>query len=412
MKRIATNAASASSLKIATSATAVARALVAIGLLAGLHGCADLGDIVTAKCVAGDCINGKGSILGFGGWSYAGEFRDGQAQGRGTFTWMNGTRFEGIFEGGRRVGPGTLTRTNGEVVHGIWNDVKGVGYQTFEEYNTVPRRLDAAEFAAATATQPAPSVTSVAPAASAAPMVVADVIPAAGDKSAMPTSSARRIALVIGNAAYREAPLKNPANDARDIAAALTRLGFDVILRTDATLPQMEQAIDTFYARLKQGGTGLFYFAGHGLQVGGVNYLVPVGARLQSESDARFQTVDAGRVLGKMEDAANGLNIVILDACRNNPFARSFRSAAQGLAKMDAPTGSLIAYATAPGSVAADGEGRNGVYTRNLLRHLGTQGLSVEEMFKRVRLGVVADTQKTQVPWEASSLTGDFRFAE
>jgi len=139
---------------------------------------------------------------------------------------------------------------------------------------------------------------------------------------------------------------------------------------------------------------------------------VPVGARLQSESDARYQTVDAGRVLGKMEDAANGLNIVILDACRNNPFARSFRSAAQGLARMDAPTGSLIAYATAPGSVAADGEGRNGVYTRNLLQHLGTRGVSVEEMFKRVRLGVVADTQKTQVPWEASSLTGDFRFAE
>ncbi|SDH18902.1 caspase family protein [Propionivibrio dicarboxylicus] len=411
MKRIAPITDSESSSKHAASATAVARALCVAGLLAGLQGCADLTDIVTAKCVAGDCVNGKGSVIGFGGWGYAGEFRNGEAQGQGAFTWMDGTRFEGHFEGGRRVGPGTLTRTNGEVVHGIWNDVKGVGYQKFEEFTAVPRRLDAAEMAAATAAAAAPT-----PAVDAMTLppatLVSTSLAATGDKSALPTASARRVALVIGNATYREAPLKNPANDARDIATALTRLGFEVILRTDATLPQMEQAIDAFYDRLKKGGTGLFYFAGHGLQVGGVNYLVPVGARLQSESDARYQTVDAGRVLGKMEDAANGLNIVILDACRNNPFARSFRSAAQGLAKMDAPTGSLIAYATAPGSVAADGEGRNGVYTRNLLQHLGTRGLSVEEMFKRVRLGVVADTQKTQVPWEASSLTGDFRFAE
>jgi len=403
MKRSAATAGTESSSKLAASVTAVARALLAAGLLAGLQGCVAklVDDIVAAKCVAGNCVNGTGSVLGFGGWSYAGEFRNGEAQGHGAFTWMDGTRFEGHFEGGRRVGPGTLTRTNGEVVHGIWNDVKGVGYQKFEEFTAVPRRIDAAEMAAATAAAPAPTTA-----------VASTALAVTSDKAALPTSSARRVALVIGNAAYREAPLKNPANDARDIAAALTRLGFEVILRTDATLPQMEQAIDTFYDRLKKGGTGLFYFAGHGLQVGGVNYLVPVGARLQSESDARYQTVDAGRVLGKMEDAANGLNIVILDACRNNPFARSFRSAAQGLARMDAPTGSLIAYATAPGSVAADGEGRNGVYTRNLLQHLGTRGVSVEEMFKRVRLGVVADTQKTQVPWEASSLTGDFRFAE
>ena len=175
---------------------------------------------------------------------------------------------------------------------------------------------------------------------------------------------------------------------------------------------QPERAVDEFYASLKRGGTGLFYFAGHGMQVAGINYLVPVGARLQSESDARYQTMDAGRVLGKMEDAGNGLNLVILDACRNNPFARSFRSASQGLAKMDAPTGSLIAYATAPGSVAADGDGRNGVYTTHLLKNLSTPKLSVEEMFKRVRLGVVGETQKAQVPWEASSLTGNFSFAD
>jgi len=156
---------------------------------------------------------------------------------------------------------------------------------------------------------------------------------------------------------------------------------------------------------------GLFYYAGHGVQVGGNNYLVPVKAVIQSESDVKYGCLDAGLVLGKMEDAGNGLNLIILDACRNNPFARSFRSAEQGLAKMDAPTGSLIAYATSPGKTAADGDGKNGLYTQHLLKNIATPGLSVEELFKRVRQGVAGDSAKKQVPWEASSLIGQFSFA-
>ena len=225
-------------------------------------------------------------------------------------------------------------------------------------------------------------------------------------------SIARRVALVIGNGAYPTAPLKNPVNDARDMARTLRDLGFEVILRENATLRQMEDAVDELWMRLKAGGAGLFFFAGHGLQVAGRNYLVPVDARLQVEQDVKYRCMDAGLVLGRMENAGNQLNIVILDACRNNPYARSFRSAQEGLARMDAPKGSLVAYATAPDSVAADGAGKNGIYTGQLLKHLRTPGLGIEELFKRVRIGVLGETGEKQVPWEASSLTGYFTFNE
>ena len=216
----------------------------------------------------------------------------------------------------------------------------------------------------------------------------------------------RRVALVIGNGSYRDAPLKNPVNDASDVATALKGLGFDVTLLTDATHLQMDSAVAQFGQKLRQGGLGLFYYAGHGVQVAGENYLVPVDAAIQSESDVKFKCLHAGLVLGKMEDAGNGLNVVIMDACRNNPFARSFRSAERGLAKMDASDGSLIAFATGPGKTAEDGTGKNGTYTKHLLANIRTPGLTINDMFMRVRQGVREETGKRQVPWEVSSLTG------
>lgn len=220
----------------------------------------------------------------------------------------------------------------------------------------------------------------------------------------------RRIALVIGNGAYENSPLKNPPNDAFDIATTLGKLGFEVIHKENASYRVMEEAIRDFGKRLRKGGVGLFYFAGHGIQANGRNYLVPVDAKIESESDVKFESVDAGRVLGKMEDAENDLNIVILDACRNNPFARSFRTSSQGLARMDAPKGSLIAYATAPGSVAADGAGRNGIYTKYLLKHMVSPQLKIEDVLKNVRNDVMNQTNNKQVPWESSSLRGDLYF--
>jgi uncharacterized caspase-like protein len=193
--------------------------------------------------------------------------------------------------------------------------------------------------------------------------------------------AAKRTALVIGNGAYASTPLKNPVNDAVDMAKALRELGFDVIEKTDASKRDMILAVDEFAKRLREAEIGVFYFAGHGMQIHGRNYLIPVKAHVTSETDVQFEAMDAGRVLGKMQDARNKLNIVILDACRDNPFKRSFRSETVGLAQMDAPKGSIIAYATAPGSVAADGRGRNGLYTKHLLKSLATAGLTVQDVF-------------------------------
>jgi len=226
-------------------------------------------------------------------------------------------------------------------------------------------------------------------------------------------ASERRIALVIGNGAYTGAPsLKNPPNDARDMAATLKILGFEVASGVNVNQREMKRLIREFGQWLKGGGSGLFYYAGHGVQSKGRNYLIPVDADIQSEAEVEDSGIDAGLVLNYMDDAQNGLNIVILDACRNNPFARSFRSASDGLAQVDAPTGTLIAYATAPGRVASDGTGQNGLYTSELLKQMLVPDLSVTEMFMRVRANVMKQTANKQVPWEASSLVGTFYFRE
>lgn len=225
------------------------------------------------------------------------------------------------------------------------------------------------------------------------------------------SSSEKRVALVIGNSAYEVAPLKNTVNDARDMAQSLSALGFEVLHKENLSQSGMKRAIREFGAKIRNGGVGLFYYAGHGIQVKGVNYLIPVDSKVESEEEVEYEAVDAGFVLAQMGSAGNTTNIMILDACRNNPFARSFRSASRGLAQMNAPGGTLIAYATAPGSVASDGNARNGIYTQELLKFMRTPNLSIEEVFKRVRISVRNLTQSRQTPWESSSLIGDFYFA-
>jgi uncharacterized caspase-like protein len=203
------------------------------------------------------------------------------------------------------------------------------------------------------------------------------------------TQAATRTALVIGNADYPSAPLTNPVNDAMDVARVLRGLGFDVIEKTDAGKCEMLLAVDEFAKRLRHAEIGIFYFAGHGMQIQGRNYLIPVKAHVTSETDVQFEAMNAGRVLGKMQDAGTKLNIVILDACRDNPFKRSFRTDSKGLAQMNAPKGTIIAYATAPGSVAADGAGRNGLYTKHLLNNLGAAGLDVHDIFRDTGIAVM-----------------------
>ncbi len=229
--------------------------------------------------------------------------------------------------------------------------------------------------------------------------------------SSLIAATERRTALVIGNSAYSSGPLKNPVNDAASMATQLQKLGFTVILKKNANLRGMEDALTDFGDRLKRGGVGLFFYAGHGLQVGGANYLVPIGARINREADIKYETLDAGKVLDEMAIANNGLNIVILDACRDNPYSRSFRNAARGLAIVsNAPAGTFISYSTGPGNVARDGDGRNSPYTGALLRYMKEPGLTIEQVFKGARAKLGKETGGKQIPWELSSLQGEFYF--
>ena len=227
--------------------------------------------------------------------------------------------------------------------------------------------------------------------------------------------SEKRLALIIGNGKYVKAsPLANPVNDANDMAAALGKLGFEVIRGTDTNLVQMRRLIREFGEKLeRQKGIGLFYFAGHGVEVRGRNYLIPVDADISREVETEDYAIEVNSILRQMDAANNGFNIVILDACRNNPFARGWNRSGDtgGLANVNAPTGTYIAYAAAPGTTASDGKGtRNGLFTGALLKNLKRPNLKLEEVFKSTREEVMTLTGNKQVPWDSSSIKGDFYF--
>ncbi len=243
------------------------------------------------------------------------------------------------------------------------------------------------------------------------PKTDANTKESAEDSPKLNSSIEQRIALVIGNSAYSSGPLKNPVNDAAAMAAQLQKLGFNVILKKNANLRGMEDALTDFGDRLKRGGVGLFFYAGHGIQIGGANYLVPIGARINREADIKYEALDAGKILDEMATANNGLNIVILDACRDNPYSRSFRNASRGLAIVsNAPVGTFISYSTSPGNVASDGDGHNSPYTEALLRYMKEPGLTIEQVFKGARAKLGKETGGKQIPWELSSLQGEFYF--
>jgi len=224
----------------------------------------------------------------------------------------------------------------------------------------------------------------------------------------------KRIALVIGNSNYTKLQsLPNPANDSKLMAKTLRKLDFEVVATSDADFLGMRRAIKEFGRKLRASGkdtVGLFYYAGHGVQVQGTNFLIPLGAEVSAEADLEVEAITASDVLVQMEAAGNSFNMVILDACRNNPYKGTLRSNTRGLARLTAASGSLVAFAAAPGQVAADGDGENSPYTAALVEAMQVPGLSVEQMFKRVRISVEAATDNQQTPWEESSLRGDFYF--
>ena len=227
----------------------------------------------------------------------------------------------------------------------------------------------------------------------------------------LPQQSAnKRIALVVGNANYKVRPLKNPRNDADDISRSLRSSGFDVIDLRDASLQQMRNGVRQFGDRLINNDVGLVYYSGHGVEVKGRNYFIPVNADIMREDEIADQGLDVSLILEKMNTAGKGVNILIVDACRDDPFGRSFRSSSRGLAQMDAPRGTIIAYATSPGKVASDGDGRNSPYTKNLVKAMQQPNKPIEQVFKEVRRAVQEETKNLQTPWENTSLSGDFYF--
>lgn len=231
------------------------------------------------------------------------------------------------------------------------------------------------------------------------------------------------MALVIGNGAYRSSPLKNPVGDAQAVAANLRTLGYEVTLKQDTTLFALIEALRDFSVRSTNGDVRLLFYAGHGMQVRGRNYLLPVDTEPQGEDEIAAKAADVSEFIDRLTANKQGLNIIVLDACRVNPFAGGvivgpdgrrlkFRGLIlPGLARVEARAGTLVAFSTAPNGVALDGsDGAHSIYAKHLLRNMQTPGLPIEQLFKRVRIGVAEETQRVQVPWESSSLTTDFCF--
>ncbi|HEX5842556.1 MAG TPA: caspase family protein [Pseudomonas sp.] len=216
-----------------------------------------------------------------------------------------------------------------------------------------------------------------------------------------------RSALVIGNNAYSFAPLLNPANDAADVSRTLREAGFSTTTLIDADRQSMLDAVTQFSARLKSsGGVGLLFFAGHGVQVAGENYLLPIGDGIKDASELAAKALSASAIVSTMAMSGNDLNIIILDACRDNPLT----GVTSGLSRIESSSSLFVSYSTSPGAVALDGEGRNSPYTKHLTLALATPNLNLEETFKKTLKGVYQETSGQQTPWLSSSFFGDFVF--
>ena len=363
--------------------------------------------------------NGQGTyfFLADNQWKgdkYVGEYKDEKRNGQGTFTFPDGAKYVGEHKDGKRNGQGTLYASTGSVTsQGIWADdnfvrsapVQQASVPSVQQSNTPSpeiARLRAeadeakrkqAEAELRLAQQQAPQTTVTQPSQSAIPI-------------------GKRVALVVGNKNYKVRPLQNSLNDADDMSRSLRTSGFEVIDLRDATLPQMRNAVRQFGDKLLTYDVGLVYYSGHGVEVKGRNYFIPVNADIQREDEIADQGLDVSLILEKMSTAGKGVNILIVDACRDDPFGRSFRSSSRGLATMDAPRGTIIAYATSPGKVASDGDPRerNSPYTKHLIKAMQSPNKPIEQVFKEVRRAVQDETKNQQTPWENTSLSGDFYF--
>ena len=389
-----------------------------------------------------DCFGTTGTLQY--GERYSGEFKAGSFDGIGTFIFTNQSVYVGEWFRGKQNGNGTLTNRNGTQYVGQWLDgnqngmgieyandgrvlnsgtyLKGQINVSFEiDRNRFPFKLTSQNFSQ-----------SIPPSVSERDRLFAEVEaerkkrqeleeqlrvaqqPNQSNKPPTISGLERRVALVIGNATYKVNPLKNPVNDSTDMARSLRSVGFDVIEANNTTLAQMREVTRRFADKLGNSDVGLVYYSGHGVEVKGKNYLIPVNADIKREYEVVDQAFDASQFLEMMDNIRGPnnkrVNILIVDACRNNELQKSWRSTNNGLARMDAPGGTFISFATAPGRVAADGSGRNSPYTKHLLQALKQPNVPIEQVFKVVRRNVMEETKGEQIPWENSSLVGDFYF--
>ncbi len=386
----------------------------------------------------GEFTNGvgkQGTLTMYTGTQYIGTIDRDRPVGYGRVIYADGDKYVGEWQGGFYNGQGIATYANGEMYVGEWRDAAhhGMGIE-FHSDGSIKKSgiyemgdllrsetIDPKIFTRIRNDVSEKTVLAIASGNQSQNAKLAELeaqLAAVQQSKVKPTVSVntqgKRVALVIGNAKYKFSPLNNPVNDATDMAASLRSVGFDVIEVRDANKRQMRAATRRFEDKLAASDVGLVYYSGHGVEVKGRNYLIPVDADIRREHEVEDQAFDAGNILRMMESLQgtekNRVNIMIVDACRNNDLARSWRSTNRGLARMDAPTGSFISFATAPGQVASDGNGRNSPFTKHLLQALKQPNVPIELVFKEVRRNVMDETGGEQVPWENSSLVGDFYF--
>ena len=359
--------------------------------------------------------SGKGTKLflannEFKGSKYVGEWKDDMFNGQGTYTFADGSKYVGEWKDDKFNGQGTEYASNGSIINqGLWADgrfVRSAPVQQVTVSNQELERLRAEAAEAKRKQAEAEEKMRVAEQQAQQTIQTWPVTP----QSAVPIG--KRVALVVGNKNYKVRPLNNSLNDADDMSHSLRTSGFEVIDLRDATLPQMRTAVRQFGDKLLTYDVGLVYYSGHGAEVKGRNYFIPVNADIRREDEIADQSLDVSLILEKMSTAGKGVNILIVDACRNDPFGRSFLSTSRGLAQMDAPRGTIIAYATSPGKVASDGDPRerNSPYTKHLVKAMQSPNKPIEQVFKEVRRAVQDETKNKQTPWENTSLSGDFFF--
>ena len=362
--------------------------------------------------------NGQGTYTYPDGAKYVGEYRDDKRNGQGTHTYASGNKYVGEFKDGDYNGQGILYQANGSISQsGIWSDDKLVTSQYVDpdRFTRIAKGNSAPSAAEAQRLENERKAAQLEEDRKRLELEKRQIalerqrIESQKVQPQIAPDNRRRLALVIGNDNYSSMPvLTNAVNDSNSMNDALRQANFEVMHYKNLNKRGMEEALYNFTQKLGKDDVGMFYFAGHGAQANSKNFLIPVAENVKKSADVQFEGIDVNRVMAYLQDSKNSLNIVVLDACRSSLPERGGMS--RGLTVTEAPQGSIVAYATAPGKAASDGDVGNSPFTKNLVRVMQRKGLKIEDVFKEVRVAVSRETNGEQVPQEVSQLVGDFYF--